>query len=260
MSSIQRALFVDDEVHILEIYRKIAAMLPVDPLFASSAEEGWQLIQDKDIAVVVSDYRMPGANGAELLAWIRQKYPAAIRIICSGYTDTEVLIGSINSGHVFRFIHKPFKTEEIIDAVNDALLLFAQRLAQETEIQNLIEQTNTLHLIDFYKPLQESGFGEFSDEFSLYECLPIGVLLFDNVQCLRYANQVAKDICFAENNDDIFEIDTIHLPILVSIVSQSELASYSSEIIPLNGKKLLISVNSTYDCDAMCVTVSQLPD
>lgn len=259
MSKIPRALFVDDESHILAIYRKIATSLPVEPMFASSAEEGWQLIQGKDIAVVVSDYRMPGANGAELLAWIRQKYPAAIRIICSGYTDTDVLIGSINSGHVYRFIQKPFDNSEIIDTVNDALLLYIQKQAQEIEIQNLIERTNNLHLIDFAKPSSDS-FVDNSDGFSLFECVPIGILVFDAEQQLRYANQMAKNSCFIKENEGCFDNETLLLPLLVSIVSQSERQSYTSEVIEVEERKLLVCVNSTYDCDAMCVAVSQLPD
>jgi putative nucleotidyltransferase with HDIG domain len=102
-----RILFVDDEPDVLKVLR--LAMRPMahawDTHFAESGEEALGLIEKQPFDVVVSDMRMPGMNGAQLLNHVLRKHPRTARIILSGYSDLEDAMSCV--GVVHQFLRKP---------------------------------------------------------------------------------------------------------------------------------------------------------
>ncbi len=88
---------------------------------ATSAEEALDLAKKIDVDLVISDQRMPRMSGVELLKRFLRIRPDAMRIILTGYTDTEDLIDAINEGHVYRYITKPWEPEEMRIVVRQAL-------------------------------------------------------------------------------------------------------------------------------------------
>ena len=71
--------------------------------------------------VVVSDQRMPGMTGIEVLAQVRNQRPAAMRLLLTGYSDLAAIVGSVNEGEVFRFINKPWDHSEIQEIIASAV-------------------------------------------------------------------------------------------------------------------------------------------
>src|SRR5262249_6924655 len=69
--------------------------------------------RDHDLAVLVTDQRMPKMTGLEFLKAARAVRPDAVPIILTAYTDVDVLIDSINMGHVYRYITKPWDAKEV---------------------------------------------------------------------------------------------------------------------------------------------------
>jgi len=104
-------LFVDDEEKILKSLKRGFIDEPYDNLFANSAKEALEILKNNQVQVLVTDMRMPEISGLELLEITKDKYPHIIRIVLSGYADTETLLASINHGEIFRFIAKPWKLE-----------------------------------------------------------------------------------------------------------------------------------------------------
>jgi serine/threonine-protein kinase len=80
------------------------------------------------IQVVVSDQRMPGMTGVELLRQVKQQAPDAVRILLTGYSDLAALVGSINQGEIFRFVKKPWDNDELRET-----LAAAAKIASELE-------------------------------------------------------------------------------------------------------------------------------
>lgn len=72
-------------------------------------------------ALVISDLRMPEMDGIQFLEQVRQHYPNCLRMMLTGYADIETVIEALNKGHVFRFIQKPWKDEELKAQVKAAL-------------------------------------------------------------------------------------------------------------------------------------------
>ncbi|WP_397535404.1 response regulator [Roseateles sp.] len=79
-------------------------------------------------SLFISDYRMPGMNGVQLLAALREQQPDAIRVILSGQTDYDGLMDAINRAQITRFLAKPWNTRELLFAVHQFLKLYEERV------------------------------------------------------------------------------------------------------------------------------------
>ncbi|MCB1929736.1 MAG: response regulator [Rhodocyclaceae bacterium] len=112
-------LFVDDEAQIVNLL-KIMFRADYEVYSATSGAAALDIIQSRKVDVIVSDQRMPGMTGTELLAKVRRLSPGTMRILLTGYSDLAAMVGSINEGEIFRFVSKPWNKEEIRAIVKDA--------------------------------------------------------------------------------------------------------------------------------------------
>lgn len=78
------------------------------------------LEQNPDLRVILSDQRMPNQTGVQFFEKVRILYPNPMRVLITGYADIEAVIESINRGHIFRYIRKPWKEVDIISAIEEA--------------------------------------------------------------------------------------------------------------------------------------------
>ncbi|MHC4073654.1 MAG: response regulator [Planctomycetota bacterium] len=105
-------LFVDDEEKLLTSLKRGLLDEPYETLFANSGKEALEILEQSQVHVIVTDMRMPEMGGLELLRTIKEEYPHVIRMVLSGYVDTDTLLAAINQGEIFRFIAKPWKSNE----------------------------------------------------------------------------------------------------------------------------------------------------
>jgi len=105
-------LFVDDEERLLASLRRGLLDEPYHALFALSAKEALQVLEQQEVHVLVTDMRMPEMGGLELLRIVKAKYPHVVRMVLSGYTQVTTILTAVNQGEVFRYITKPWKLEE----------------------------------------------------------------------------------------------------------------------------------------------------
>jgi DNA-binding NtrC family response regulator len=113
----ERILFVDDDTRVLEgLRRMLRGEIEVET--ASSGTEGLATIHLLGpFAIVVSDMRMPGLNGAEFLARVRDLAPQTVRMLLTGHKDIEQAIAAVNDGQIFRYLNKPCQKEEMLNAI-----------------------------------------------------------------------------------------------------------------------------------------------
>jgi response regulator RpfG family c-di-GMP phosphodiesterase len=124
-------LVVDDEPNVCDSVHDLLRR-EFRVLKANSAEEGYRLMQQEEVHIVMSDQRMPQITGVELLAKVKSRYPQAIRMLFTGFADIESIIAAINQGHVYQFLKKPWQPEELEVAVRQAAIEF-DRLSQDAE-------------------------------------------------------------------------------------------------------------------------------
>lgn len=135
----QRVLLVDDEPSIVSALSRSLRHGTSEGLWPALRIEAFSDPQaalaracEQSFALAISDYRMPGLNGAQLLAQLRELQPDCRRVILSGYTDSEGLLAAINQAQITRFFTKPWNERELLYGVRQ--LLLEQRSARETEL------------------------------------------------------------------------------------------------------------------------------
>ncbi|MEQ8858657.1 MAG: response regulator [Pseudomonadales bacterium] len=99
-------MFVDDEPRVLSSMRALFRR-DYNVHLANSGNEALALLESQDMDVIVSDQRMPGMTGVDVLKACRQRAPRAMRILLTGYADKDAIAESINEGEVFRYLTKP---------------------------------------------------------------------------------------------------------------------------------------------------------
>jgi two-component system, NtrC family, response regulator HupR/HoxA len=107
-----KVLFVDDEKMMLQTIRRGLIDEQYTCLFAESGEEALKLMHDQDVAVLVTDLKMPNMNGLELLDIVQDLFPDTTRIVLTGYYQVSTILSAINKGHIHRYLTKPWKMEE----------------------------------------------------------------------------------------------------------------------------------------------------
>ncbi|HZV63439.1 MAG TPA: EAL domain-containing protein, partial [Telluria sp.] len=113
----QTLLIVDDDVNVLASLYRLFRRDNYRILTASSPAEGFELLAQHTVQVIVCDQRMPGMSGTEFLSKVKEMYPETIRIILSGYTGLEAVLDSINRGAIYRFYTKPWDDTQLRDNV-----------------------------------------------------------------------------------------------------------------------------------------------
>jgi two-component system, NtrC family, response regulator HupR/HoxA len=133
-------LIIDDEVRSQEALRRTLEE-DFEVFCGSSAAEGLEILEKEQstaaIQIVLCDQRMPGMTGVQFLKEVRQRWPEALRIILSGYTDAEDIISGVNEAGIWQYLLKPWQPEQ--------LLLTMQRAAEVWRLQ-LENQRLTLDL------------------------------------------------------------------------------------------------------------------
>lgn len=115
-----RILMIDDDPEVLHgyqrsLYRRFNLTVLSDP------QEALVMLPTDDFDVVVSDYRMPGMTGLELLSKAKELAPNAVRILLTGVGDWEIALRAVNECNVFRFISKPVDADFLYATLQDAL-------------------------------------------------------------------------------------------------------------------------------------------
>jgi DNA-binding NtrC family response regulator len=112
-------LIVDDEPDVCDSVHDLLRR-EFRVLKAKSAVEGYRIMQEEEVHIVMSDQRMPQITGVEMLAKVKVRHPHAIRMLYTGFADLESIIAAINQGHIFQFMKKPWQPEELLSAVRQA--------------------------------------------------------------------------------------------------------------------------------------------
>ncbi len=141
MSAI-RVLFVDDEPRVLEGLKRMLRPKRNEwqMTFVGSAAEALTTLKKEPCEVVVTDMRMPGMNGAELLEVVQREYPDTIRLILSGQAETESVMKALGVSH--QFLSKPCDAEVLQGTISRAFAL--RDLAGSEQVKGLVARINKL--------------------------------------------------------------------------------------------------------------------
>ena len=139
-------LYIDDEEHNLVSFKATFRRI-FNVYTADSAETGKNLLEEEDIQVILSDQRMPKMTGIEFFESIKDSHPNPIRILITGYTDVNAVIGAINRGQVYKYLTKPWVEEDVKNFVEKAYEVFRLRKDNIDLTNKLIEVNKKLEFL-----------------------------------------------------------------------------------------------------------------
>jgi len=142
MTAPKHILFVDDEPNILAgLKRMLRSMRPeMCFYFAENSTEAQQCLAANAIDIVVADMRMPGMDGASLLAFIQKKYPQIIRIMLTGHADDEAVLRTVEVAH--QFLTKPIEAGTLKQTLQRSAAL--QDMMNSKQLKSLVAGLGTL--------------------------------------------------------------------------------------------------------------------
>jgi response regulator RpfG family c-di-GMP phosphodiesterase len=161
-----KLLIVDDEPPNLRLLQRLFAN-DYECFMASSGPAAIKVLEQHDVAIIITDQRMPGMSGIELLKATAQLRPHMVRILLTGYTDVEALVEAINCGLVYMYFTKPWNNDDLKLKVSRArdhyennrnrnsLLLTNERLNQKLQAFTLLAVKS---LVEMMRSRDEDGY------------------------------------------------------------------------------------------------------
>ena len=156
-------LVVDDEPYLLPTLQALLAD-DFDVTTASSAEAAQAVFDRQEVHIILTDQKMPQRSGIELLEWVRLHSSRTVRLLMTGYAELEDVVEAINRGHVYHYLLKPWRTEELLQVLRNAaekcmlersrdeLMDELKRLNQELE-DRVRQRTRELEMLAMTDPL-----------------------------------------------------------------------------------------------------------
>ncbi|GBO55752.1 sensory transduction histidine kinase [Pseudanabaena sp. lw0831] len=134
-----KLLIVDDEEDNLDLLQRIFYRSYLILRAKNGFEALALLAKESDVAVIVSDQRMPMMSGTEFLSQVAESYPDTLRIILTAHTDVRDLVEAINQSQVFKYITKPYKVEDLVEVVQQATEIHKLLQLRTSKLRNDLE-------------------------------------------------------------------------------------------------------------------------
>jgi response regulator RpfG family c-di-GMP phosphodiesterase len=142
-----KIVYVDDEENNLLSF-KATFRTKYNVLTAISASDAIKLLEEHlDIAIIITDQRMPNMTGVEFLHSIIEKFPLPMRILLTGYTDINALIEAVNLGKIHHYLSKPWNEEELDKCIQDAYVQYKKRISEIDLNDKLIRSNDQLEFL-----------------------------------------------------------------------------------------------------------------
>lgn len=157
----KQILFVDDDPMVLQgLQRSLRSMRSEwDMEYLEDGPAALEMMARRPFDLIVSDMRMPGMNGVELLSRANELFPDTVRIMLTGNADLQTAIDAVNQGHVFRFLTKPCDTDDLIRVINQGLRQQELITVEKALLQQTLKGTVKM-LVDLLGFLDPVSFGK----------------------------------------------------------------------------------------------------
>ena len=142
-------LYVDDEEKSLKLF--VRAFEATFKIFtATNAKDAFRILEEHkdEIGIILSDQRMPGEQGVQLLERTRRLRPQIIRMLVTAYADLEAAVSAVNNGAIYRYISKPWDTEDLVITLKRAFDYYALQLERDNLLGEKLSSVHKLLVTD----------------------------------------------------------------------------------------------------------------
>ena len=215
-----RVLFVDDEPNVLAGLRRLlrSQRAEWEMHFASSGAEAVQMLRESAFDVVVSDMRMPGMNGAQLLSIVQKEWPDTVRLVLSGQSDLELTLRAVGPAH--QYLSKPCDADLLRDTISRTCAV-RERLSHAS-IRELVSKMGWL-------PSLPDTYAELVSEMNSPDC------------CIESVSQIiARDIGMSAKVLKLINSSFFGLPVHVESVE------HAASLLGLNVLRPLVLTSQVF--------------
>jgi len=220
-----KVLFVDDESNVLSAIKRVVIDEDYTSFFAGSGDEALKIMEKHEMSVIVTDMRMPVMDGLTLLKIVKEKYPRTVRIVLSGYTQLSQMLVTINQGEIFKFITKPWTTDEgLRPVIKQGIDYYNLQVERDTLSDNLAKRN--LAYQNIFRKIEQKTEQEKEELHNLYK---ISGLLFSLLRksTTTAVDEFGKPIALQDQVIDVMEETYLtylsQLPTVIDKRTSSEL-------------------------------------
>jgi len=244
-----RILFVDDEERILNALKSIFRN-KYHVFTATSGEQAFDFLTKFRVHLIVSDQRMPGMLGVELLRRAKELSPTTVRILLTGYSDLASIVGSINEGEVYRFINKPWNNQDLQAVVAEAVAIGVEladtNVATGPPPEKMEEALLVVDPSGSYKRAINELFGDsyhvvhvrsLAEALSLMQTRPVSVIIADIG--MAQPDDTATFKLLKQEHPEILSIvltDASDSELVIDLINQAQIFRFLNK--PINFKLL----------------------
>ncbi len=134
-------LLVDDDEHVRRALQRVLRRARCKVVDARDGPSALEIMERQPVQVVVSDYRMPGMSGVELLRTVKDRWPRVQRVLLTGHADSSAVEEAVNQSEIFRFIWKPWDDGHLLITIQNAIDQY-WILEENSHLQALVEERN----------------------------------------------------------------------------------------------------------------------
>ena len=141
-----KILLLDDEASVLSSLERTLRKQPYELLLVQEGFKALELLALHEVSVIISDINMPVMGGIEFLERAADVSRESIKMVLSGYSDIDLVLGAINKGHVWRYLTKPWQAEDLCVAISNAVEMYEVRAERELLLSELEVKNKKLTL------------------------------------------------------------------------------------------------------------------
>lgn len=145
MTNIINVLFVDDEASILKSIERQLREMPYQNHFENDPKSAFPYFKEQPIDVLVTDEKMPGLSGLELVDQVKSQYPEVVCIMLTGEMSPRNIIKAMNNGVIYKYLAKPCNIVELVQAIESAVRAQAIKRQVQALIKDYKEKCNLLN-------------------------------------------------------------------------------------------------------------------
>lgn len=217
-------LIVDDDINVLSALKRGLIDEDYKCFFAVGGDKALAIMEENEISVIISDMRMPGMDGLQLLKIIKEKYPLTVKIVLTGYTQLPQILATINQVDVFKFITKPWNLEEELKVIIRQAVEYYNFQREKEIMKNILEKRNTVYQ-NILKSTEEKFMSSRRD--------------FENIKEInRYIFKILREQVISDSKE---AADTIHT---IESIYYEYLNTIPTNNVDFEPKKLEIDLKS----------------
>ena len=145
-------LLVDDEPGITAALKRVFIENGYDVFTAESGAEALNILRRNKVKIIISDERMPGMSGADLLGIVKEDYPEVVRMMLTGHASIQAAMKAVNNGEIYRFFNKPWDNTELLLSTKNAMEKFNIEEENRRLLEKIRNYENSLKMLEKNHP------------------------------------------------------------------------------------------------------------